>query len=85
MARVPRPFVLAAQFGPVKFSRAELRDYVNFCRKKSSETERLTAAGYRKHETDWEIHRGARRGDCIVDAVVSADGLYVWTKIGPRT
>lgn len=41
----------------------------------------MTAAGYRKHETDWEIHRGMRRQERIVDAKVSIDGKYVWTKI----
>lgn len=36
------------------------------------------------HETDWEIHRGAEFGKRIVDAVVSVDGLYVYTKLGER-
>lgn len=40
--------------------------------------------GYLKHETDWEIHRGSLQGRKIVDAKISVDGLYVWTKIeGP--
>jgi hypothetical protein len=45
----------------------------------------LTAGGYRKHETDWEIHRGyaAIKGHVILDAVISADSKYVYTKIGP--
>lgn len=43
----------------------------------------LRAAGYRRHETDWEIHRGYRHRDVILDAKISADGKYVWTKIGP--
>jgi hypothetical protein len=43
---------------------------------------RLLAAGYRKHETDWEILRGFRWRDVIVDAVISVDGKHVWTKIG---
>lgn len=46
------------------------------------ETRRMTALGYRMHETDWEIHRGARYGEVILDAKVSTDGKYVWTKIG---
>lgn len=48
------------------------------------EKKRLEAAGYRRHETDWEIHRGASFGKVITDAVISADGLYVYTKIGAR-
>jgi len=44
---------------------------------------RLTAAGYRRHETDWEIHRGALIGQQIVDAIISSDGLYVYTKVAP--
>jgi calcineurin-like phosphoesterase family protein len=52
-------------------------------RREARQMERL---GYRRHETDWEIHRGihARLNDDtrIVDARVSADGLYVWTKLG---
>jgi hypothetical protein len=42
------------------------------------------AEGYRQHETDWEIHRGCRMGEVIVDAQISPDGMYVWTKIGPK-
>ena len=40
----------------------------------------LLAAGYRQHETDWEIHRGCRMGEKIVDAIISCDGMYVYTK-----
>jgi len=47
------------------------------------EERELTKAGYRKHETDWEIHRGYRYREQIIDAKVSCDGLYVWTKLGP--
>lgn len=39
--------------------------------------------GYRRHRTDWEIHSGYRPGEVIQDAQVSADGLYVYTLIGP--
>lgn len=46
------------------------------------EMRRMEAAGYRKHETDWEIHRGFRQGEVIVDAKISACGKYVWTKLG---
>lgn len=44
----------------------------------------LTAAGYRRHETDWEIHRGFRYDEVIVDAKISVDGKYVYTKLGKR-
>lgn len=45
----------------------------------------LGIQGYRKHETDWEIHRGigAIKNWRILDAKISADGMYVFTKIGP--
>lgn len=46
------------------------------------ETRALKAAGYSKHETDWEIHRGARTNEVIVDAKISVCGKYVWTKLG---
>lgn len=42
----------------------------------------MTKKGYRRHETDWEIHRGMMYDKRIVDAVISADGKYVYTKIG---
>ena len=47
----------------------------------------LTAQGYRRHETDWEIHRGfmACKDYRILDARVSVDGLYVYTKVGRTT
>ena len=43
----------------------------------------LVRQGYRRHETDWEIHRGlgALRDQKIVDAKVSVDGMYVYTKL----
>ena len=46
------------------------------------EARRLKALGYRKHETDWEIHRGGATDQVILDAKISADGKYVWTKVG---
>lgn len=42
----------------------------------------LTRQGYRRHETDWEIHRGGRWNEVIVDAKISVDGKYVYTKLG---
>lgn len=42
----------------------------------------MTQAGYRKHETDWEILRGSRFREVIVDARISVCGKYVYTKIG---
>lgn len=47
------------------------------------EKRRMEAAGYRLHETDWEIHRGGRWREVILDAKVSVDRKCVWTKIGP--
>lgn len=46
------------------------------------ERRQLEAAGYRQHETDWEIHRGGRYDEVIVDAKISVCGKYVWTKLG---
>lgn len=44
----------------------------------------LSKAGYRRHETDWEIHRGFKSGTHkIADAIISVDGVHVYTKIGP--
>jgi hypothetical protein len=42
----------------------------------------LTAAGYRQHETDWEIHRGGKMDQVIVDVKISTCGKYVWTLLG---
>lgn len=44
----------------------------------------LARLGYRKHETDWEIHRGGRYREVIVDAKVSVCGKYVYTLLGNR-
>lgn len=46
------------------------------------EIREMEAAGFRKHETDWEIHRGGRWNERIVDVKISVDGKYVWTKLG---
>lgn len=44
----------------------------------------LEAKGYRRHQTDWEIDRGGRQNEVIVDAIISTDGKYVYTKLGPK-
>ena len=41
------------------------------------EERNLKRLGYRKHETDWEIHRGHRTGDVIQDVKISMDDRYV--------
>lgn len=46
------------------------------------EARELGALGYRRHETDWELHRGAKMDQRILDARISVDGKYVWTKVG---
>ena len=53
------------------------RDVLAFRRQRRD----LEAKGYRMHETDWEIHRGGAslHGERIVDAIVSVDGMYVYT------
>ena len=48
------------------------------------EQKALEAQGYRRHETDWEIHRGFRYKEVIVDAKISIDGKYVYTKLGQK-
>lgn len=42
----------------------------------------LRSQGYRKRETDWEILRGTRYDEVILDVKISVDGKHVWTKIG---
>lgn len=49
------------------------------------EHRRMLKAGFRRHETDWEIHRGMRHNEKIVEAKVSVCGGYVYTKLGPRS
>ncbi len=41
----------------------------------------LEQRGYRKHATDWEIHRGTKTAYVITDAKISVCGKYVYTKI----
>lgn len=48
------------------------------------ESREMKRRGYRRHETDWEIHRGGKIGQKIIDAVISVDGKYVYTKISER-
>lgn len=45
---------------------------------------KLEALGYRQHETDWEIHRGFRRDERIVDVQISECGMYVFTLLGKK-
>lgn len=44
----------------------------------------LESLGYKRHETDWEIHRGYLVGGVIKDAKISVDGKYVYTLVGER-
>lgn len=47
------------------------------------ELRRMTALGYRRHETDWEVNRGlGQTHKVITDAKISACGKYVYTLIG---
>ncbi|MGB0662821.1 MAG: hypothetical protein ACPGMR_03425 [Pontibacterium sp.] len=52
--------------------------------KARKERRELEKQGYRKHETDWEIHRGNKRDQKIIDAKVSICGKYVYTKLGEK-
>jgi hypothetical protein len=45
----------------------------------------LERQGFRRHETDWEIHRGMRQREVIVEARISTCGKYVYTKLGLKT
>lgn len=61
--------------------------HYDFCKRAiplRRQARKLSAAGYRQHETDWEIIRGVRHDEIIVDAVISVDGKSVWTKIGAK-
>lgn len=58
-------------------------DYVKRALAERREARRMRAAGYRLCETDWEIIRGARWREMILDVVVASDRKHVWTKIGP--
>lgn len=46
------------------------------------EERQLLKAGYRRHETDWEIDRGGLQDHIIVDVKISVNGKYVYTKLG---
>ena len=82
-SEVPMPPMSAVLFAPRTY--AEKRVLAKRRAAKRIEEREMTAAGYRKHETDWEIHRGDRYREVIIDAKVSADGKYVWTKLGVKS
>lgn len=56
--------------------------FIRSCLASRREAKKLEAQGYRCHETDWEIHRGGRYDEIILDAKISVCGKYVWTKLG---
>lgn len=62
----------------------KVTDFTKRCLAFRREKRELTRQGYRQHETDWEIVRGFRIGDVILDAKVSVCGKYVYTKIGKK-
>ncbi len=49
------------------------------------EQRKMKSEGFRIWETDWEIHRGFRTDEVIVEARISICGKYVYTKLGKRT
>lgn len=57
-------------------------EFIRSCLASRREAKRMEKAGYRRRETDWEILRGIRTDEVIVDAKVSVCGKYVWTKLG---
>ncbi len=57
-------------------------EFVKRTLKARRQEKKLSKLGYRRHETDWEIIRGSRYNEVILDAVVSTCGKYVYTKIG---
>lgn len=60
----------------------KVTDFTRHALASRRQAKRLTAAGYRRHETDWEIHRGGRYNEVIVAVEISTCGKYVWTKLG---
>ena len=63
----------------------KVTDLTRKCLAARREDRRMKRLGYTKHETDWTIHRGLGATHLvIVDAKISVDGKYVWTKIGPK-
>ena len=61
----------------------QLRNFRRFLKSRREQRDMLKA-GYRHHETDWDIIRGNRRGEVILDVKIDASGLGVWTKIGHK-
>ena len=57
-------------------------DFTRNCLAARRQRKILEGKGYIRHETDWEIHRGGKQDDIIVDAVISTCGKYVYTKVG---
>lgn len=51
---------------------------------KRREERKMAKDGFRKSETDWEIHRGFRIDEVIVEARISICGKYMYTKLGKR-
>ncbi len=59
-------------------------EFIRNCLKVRKEAKKLTALGFKKHETDWEIVRGGLRHHVIAEAKVSACGKYVWTRLAAK-
>jgi hypothetical protein len=77
----------AGIYAPSKQRRGFFMKVTDFTRRALAyrrEDRRMTKLGYRRCETDWEIHRGGREHEVIVDARISCDGKYVWTKLGKQ-
>jgi hypothetical protein len=59
-------------------------NFIKSCLAFRRQQKKLEALGYRMHETDWEIIRGGRYNEVIVDAKISVCGKYVYTLLGNK-
>jgi len=61
-----------------------VNDFTKNCLLVRREYRKLTAEGFRRHETDWELNRGARYDEVILEAKISVCGKFVYTKLGKK-
>lgn len=69
-------------FGAQVISYADKRKLAKARAVHRQEEREMRAAGFRRHEADWEINRGGFGGQVILEVKIAAGGRGVWTRCG---
>ena len=56
--------------------------FIHKVRAMRKESRFFSSRGFTQHEPDWEIVRGGKQDEVILEVAISSDGKSIWTKVG---